>query len=135
MLMFSMSSSSRRSCRRPRPSWVATKPADDLLLFLGGRGGHAALDHGARRFVDGLAGELLDEGTAIAFAHSGRRRSGRSRRPRARSRSCSSSRRFGVVHRRAFPFEPAPTATRIVVVHALGIHVPRRRGLDDRARR
>ena len=46
--------------------------ADDLLLFVCGRGGARALHHGARRLVDGLSGELLHEGTALAFAHTGR---------------------------------------------------------------
>ena len=46
--------------------------ADDLLLLLGGRRGHAPSHHGAGRLVDGLAGQLLDERAALAFAHAGR---------------------------------------------------------------
>ena len=86
------------------------QPADDLLLLLGTRRGHAALDHGAGGFVDCLAGELLDEGAAIAFAHS--------RRAIAHDPVCDVLGRvglqlpaFGVVHLCAFPFDPAPTGT------------------------
>ncbi len=67
-------------------------------------------DHGAGRFVDGLAGQLLDEGTAIAFAHAGD--------PVADDpvgHVLGGDRlefpAFGVVHDCAFPFEPAPTAS------------------------
>ena len=46
--------------------------ADDLVLLFGTRRGDAPLDHGAGGLVDSLAGELLDEGAAIAFAHARR---------------------------------------------------------------
>ena len=71
MLMFSMSSSSSRSCSRPRPELGGHQPAHDLLLLLGRGGGHGPVDHGAGRLVDGLAGQLLHERTPLAFAHAG----------------------------------------------------------------
>ena len=46
--------------------------ADDLVLLFGTRRGDAPLDHGTGGLVDRFAGELLDEGAAIAFAHARR---------------------------------------------------------------
>ncbi len=84
--------------------------ADDLLLLLGTRRGHAALDHGAGGFVDGLAGELLDEGAAIAFAHS-RRAVVDDPVGDVLGGVGLELPAFGVVHLCAFPFDPAPTGT------------------------
>ena len=94
--------------------------ANDLVLFLGARRGHAALDHRACRFVDGLAGQLLDEGTAIDFAHSGG--------PvvddpfgHVLGGIALELAAFGVVHCCAFPFDPAPTAGRVIAVSHDGV--------------
>ncbi len=84
--------------------------ANDLVLFFGARRGDTALDHGAGRFVDGLAGQLLDERAAIDLTHSGG--------PvvdnplgHVLGGIALELAALGVVHCCAFPFDPAPTVS------------------------